>query len=301
MLISDGHANAGDTDLQSLANRSARAFDQGVQTSAFGVGDDFDARLLSALADRGAGGYYYLAQPTQIAPALARELEARLQPVAQAVELRVRLRPEVAATKVYGSRVLDAGEAQAVRAQEVTVDRHAQKRDGIARDRQRDAAGGMRFFMPAFARDDRHAMLLALELPRGLGDRRVGSVEVRYKDRLLGRNVTTEIPIRVAQADSDAASAATTNASVVRTVQAFAAGDAILTAAERVERGDSAGAASILRERAELLARAAERLGDPLFKQDGAHLQRLATAVGGGSDALAIAILLRGSGSGYLR
>jgi Ca-activated chloride channel family protein len=301
MLLSDGQANEGITDRESLAAFSANAFQDGIQTSAFGLGDSFDAPLLGAIADRGAGGYYYLADAAQIAPAFARELDARLVPAALAVEVRVRLRPEVAATKVYGSRALDDREAAAVRAQEVSADVQAERRHGIKRDRQHDASGGMRFFMPSFARDDRHALLLALELPAGVGDRPVGSVELRYKDRLLGRNVTKEIPVRVRYGRSDAESARTIDPSVLRTVQAFAAGDTILAAAGRVDAGDRGGASRLLGERAELLARAAHDLAEPRFKEDGQRLARLATAVGGVSDPLALAVLLRGSGTGYLQ
>lgn len=301
MVLSDGQANAGDTNPASLAQRSATAFQDGIQTSAFGLGDSFDAALMATLADRGAGGYYYLADSTQIAPALARELDARLQPAALAVEVRVRLRPEITPTKVYGSRQLSEVEAMHVRAQEVSADVQAGRRERIARDRQDDAAGGMRFFMPSFARDDQHSILLALQLPAGVGDRPIGTVELRYKDRLLRKNVTRELAIRVRRAPSEAASAATVNASVQRTVQAFAAGDAILAAAERVDAGDRAAAARLLDERAQLLARASKLLGEPLFVDDGKRLARLAAAVGGVSEALPLAILLRGSGYGYLQ
>jgi Ca-activated chloride channel family protein len=155
--------------------------------------------------------------------------------------------------------------------------------------------------MPSFARNDRHALLLALQLPAGVGNRPIGSVEVRYKDRLLGKNVTREIPVRVRYGRSDAESAASIDAGVLRTVQAFAAGDAIMDAAARVNEGDRGGAARILRERGTLLARAAKDLGEPRFNEDGMRLGRLATAVDGVADPLALAVLLRGSGSGYLQ
>jgi len=301
MLLSDGQATAGDTDPAALAGRSSQAFQDGVQTSAFGLGDSFDAGLLSAIADHGAGGYYYLARPQEIAAAFARELDARLVPAALAVELRVRLRPDVKPLKVYGSRQLDQLEAAQVRAQEIGADQQAQHREHIARDRQADAVGGMRFFMPSFARDDHYALLLNLELPPGLAERPIASVEVRYKDRLLGRNVTQEIPVRVRYGSSEAESAATIDPGVLRTVQAFAAGDAILRAAGQVDTGDRAGAASLLRERADLLAGAARRLAEPRFADDSRRLARLAEAVGGVQDPMALALLLRGSGSGYLR
>ena len=302
MLLSDGHANAGDTDPWRLGNRAARAFQDGIQTSAFGLGQDFDAGLMSRIADQGAGGYYYLADSSQIEPVLAREIDARLRPVATAVEVRVRLRPDVSATRVFGSRELTAAEAGAVRAEEVAVDRHESRR-GIASDREFDAAGGMRFFIPAFARADRHATMITLDLPPGAGERSIASVEVRYKDRLLQKNVTRELPVKIRWAATDAESAATENASLQRMAQAFAAGETILEAADRVDSGDRAGARKLLDERADVLRSAATALSEPRLAEDGARLQRLGNAVGGDrqmADALPLVVMLRGSGFGYL-
>jgi Mg-chelatase subunit ChlD len=302
MLMSDGHANGGDTSPENLAQRAGRAFQDGIQTSSFGLGPDFDAALMSRIADRGAGGYYYLADTSQIAPALAREIDARLQPVATAVELRVRLRPDVAASKVFGSRALSGQEASIVRAQEVTIDQQEQQK-GIHRDRQTDAEGGMRFFIPAFARADRHATMITLELPPGTGERSIASVELRYKDRVLHRNVTKEVPVKMRWAESDAESAKTEDPSVTRMALAFAAGETILAAASRVDTGDRAGASAMLDERADVLRRASDSLSEPMLAEDGARLARLATAVGregGVSDPLPLVVMLRGSGYGYL-
>jgi Ca-activated chloride channel family protein len=302
MLLSDGHANAGDTDPTSLSDRAARAFQDGIQTSAFGLGPDYDAPLMSGIADRGAGGYYYLADSSQIEPALAREIDARLRPVATAVELRVRLRPDVSATRVFGSRELSAAESDAVRAQEVAVDQH-ERRHGIAADRQSDASGGMRFFIPAFARADRHATMLTIQLPPGVGERSIASVEVRYKDRLLRKNVTSELVVKMRWVGTDAESASTSNPTVERMEQAFAAGDAILQAADRVDHGDRGAARALLEERAVVMRAAAGALAEPRLVEDAARLDRLADAVGGArplADALPLVVMLRGSGYGYL-
>jgi Ca-activated chloride channel family protein len=304
MLLSDGHANGGDSSLDGLQRRSERAFSDGIQTSTFGLGADFDAKLMSGIADRGSGGYYYLADSTQIADALGRELDARLVPVATGVEVRVRLSPDVHATRVYGSHVLGADEARAVRAQELSVDELEKNRSKIAKDREHDTEGGMRFFMPAFARGDRHAMLLSLNLPKGVGERSIGSLEIRMKDRVSGQNVTLELPLRAAYAKSDAESAASTDRSVAATVQAFAAGDAILAAADRVDMSDRLTAASLLSERAGLLRAAAKTLGEPMLDDDARRFDRLVGAVNGEhmiEDGLQLAVLLRGSGHEYLR
>jgi Ca-activated chloride channel family protein len=302
MLLSDGYANAGDTEPQHLGDRASSAFQSGIQTSAFGLGGDYDAALMSRIADRGAGGYYYLADSSQIAPALATEIDARMRPVATAVELRVRLRPGVVATHVFGSRELGGAEAIAVRTQEVAIDAH-ERRGGIASDRQTDAAGGMRFFIPSFARADRHTTMITLALPPGGGPESVASVELRYKDRLRHRNVSSEVAVHVGHAASDAASAATADRSIEPLAQAFAAGETILDAADRVDAADRTGARRLLDERAEVLRRAAEALGDARLGEDADRVARLASAVGGdGSvrDPLPLVVMLRGSGYGYL-
>ncbi|MGK3991861.1 vWA domain-containing protein [Sorangium sp. So ce1024] len=304
LLVSDGRATNGLTQGERLARLALDAFQRGVQTSALGLGDDYDSQLMSAIASDGAGGYYYLRDPEQIAPALAAELDRRLDPVATAVEVRVRLKRGVELLRVYGSRRLSDAEASRVRAQEVAADVAAASRDGIAADRRDDAEGGMRFFMPVFARDDRHALLLKLRAGPGVGRRAVATVELRYKDRLSRKNVIEELPIEVRHADSDAASAASVDASVARTLQGFAAGESLAEAAARVGRGDRNGAAALLAEREGILHEAAARLGEPMFLEDAARLARLRAHMGaehGLGDPLVLAMLLETAGRSHLR
>ncbi|WP_437285207.1 vWA domain-containing protein [Sorangium sp. So ce406] len=304
LLVSDGRATSGLTHGDRLARLALDAFQRGIQTSALGLGDDYDSQLMSAIASDGAGGYYYLRDPEQIAPALSTELDRRLDPVATAVEVRVRLKSGVDLLRVYGSRRLSDAEASRVRAQEIAADVAALSRDRIAADRREDAAGGMRFFMPMFARDDRHALLLKLSAGPGAGRRAVASVELRYKDRLSRKNVIEEIPIEVRHADNDAASAASVDASVARTLQGFAAGESLAEAAARVGRGDRDGAAALLAEREGILHEAAARLNEPLFLEDAARLTRLRAHIGaerGLGDPLVLAMLLETAGRSHLR
>ena len=158
-----------------LSHLALDAFQKGIQTSSFGFGSDYD----------GAGGYHYLRDPDQIAPALAPALDRRLDPVATTVEVRVRLKPDVGLLRVYGSRRLGEVEAAKVRATEIAADAQAAARDHIKQDRQDDAEGGMRFFIPAFARDDAHALLFKLQVPAGAGGA-----------RLRGSSSSTEIGSR---------------------------------------------------------------------------------------------------------
>lgn len=303
LMLSDGHANMGITAPDRLSKMALDAFQKGVQTSAFGLGPDYDGALMSAIAAEGAGGYYYLRDAPQIAPALATEIDKRLDPVASAVEVRVRLKKDVSLLRVYGSRRLTGQEAARVRAQEVAADVQAEKRDKIAKDRQDDNEGGMRFFMPAFARDDSHALLFQLSVPAGVGDKAIAMVELKYKDRVSKKNVADEFPIKAAYADSDAASGASIDPSVARTVQGFLAGETLNAAAAQVAHGDRAGAIAALQEREQILRQAAETLKEPLFLKDADRLARLRSHAGsdkGLGDPLVLALLLETAGRSHL-
>jgi Ca-activated chloride channel family protein len=304
LLLSDGRANAGITNSDRLAKLALDAFQKGIQTSSFGLGADYDGELMSSIARDGAGGYYYLRDPDQIAPALATELEKRLDPVATAVEVRVRLKKDVSLLRVYGSRRLTEAEASRVRTIEVAADKQAEKRDGIKKDRQDDTEGGMRFFIPAFGRNDSHALLLKLSLPQGAGKRDVALVELKYKDRVAKKNVADELPVTVEYAQSDADSAKSADPSVTRTVQGFAAGEALADAAARIARGDTGSAATLLTEREAILRQAADTLGEPLFLKDADRLARLRSHIGSGTgmgDPLVLSMLLETAALAHMR
>ncbi|MCU0657209.1 MAG: VWA domain-containing protein [Polyangiaceae bacterium] len=304
LLLSDGHVNAGILDKNSLARLALNAFQDGIQTSAFGLGGDYDGPLMSSIAGDGAGGYYYLRDSEQIAPALATELDKRLDPVATGVEVRVRLKKGVELLHVYGSRRLNESEAARVRAQEVAIDAQEQKRNNIKKDRQDDQEGGMRFFFPAFARDDGHALLLKLRAPEGVGSKPLALVELKYKDRVSKKNISEEFPVQVEYAGSDADSFASRSPSVLRTVQGFAAGEALASAAALINRNDRAGASALLAERVGILREAAASLGEPLFLKDAERLERLRShtqTTTGMGDPLVLAMLLETASNVHLR
>lgn len=306
LLLSDGRANAGTLGTPLVSKLALDAFQDGIQTSSFGLGEDYDGELMSAIANEGAGGYYYLRDPEQIAPALTTEMDRRLDPVATAVELRVRLKKGVELLSVYGSKRLTDSEAARVRAQEVAADQQAEKRDKIAQDRKEDKEGGLRFFLPAFARDEAHSLLFKIRLPAGAEKKGVADIEIRYKDRVAKKNVSDETPVAAAFAASDAESAGTVNASVQRTVQGFAAGETLAEAARLVAAGGASRdrAVALLSEREALLRKAAEALGEPLFLKDADRLARLRAHAGqtsGMGDPLVLAMLLETASRSHLR
>lgn len=304
LLLSDGRANAGITDPQRLSMLALDAFQQGTQTSTFGLGVDYDGTLMSAIAADGAGGYYYLRDAEQMAPALSTELDKRLDPAATAVEVRVRLRPDVQLLRAYGSRRLNQEESARVRVQEVAADKQSAQRDNIAEDRQEDADGGMRFFIPAFSRDDTHAMLLKLQMPPGVGRRAVSLIEIKYKDRVHKRNVAEEVRVAIDYANSDAESASSLKPSVARTIQGFSAGEALMQAARLVSQGDRQAALALLTEREQILRQASQTLAEPLFLRGADRMARLRSHMSGYDglgEPLVLSMLLETAARSHLR
>ncbi|MBN2046354.1 MAG: VWA domain-containing protein [Anaerolineaceae bacterium] len=73
LLLTDGLANQGITDPDTLAYHARELHERGVATSTFGVGDGFHELLLESIADQGGGTFYYIDQPGRITPIFAEE------------------------------------------------------------------------------------------------------------------------------------------------------------------------------------------------------------------------------------
>ena len=95
LLLTDGLANVGITDPDELARHAAELRARGVSTSTFGVGNDFDERLLQSLADAGGGHFYYIADAPQIRDAITTEVGETLEVVARDVALEVTAREDI--------------------------------------------------------------------------------------------------------------------------------------------------------------------------------------------------------------
>ena len=59
LLLSDGNANEGLTDIHLIADRCAQMANVGVSTSTYGLGESFNETLMFAMAKAGAGNAYY--------------------------------------------------------------------------------------------------------------------------------------------------------------------------------------------------------------------------------------------------
>lgn len=102
LLLTDGRANHGITDSAELARHASELRRRGVQTSTFGVGADFDERLLGGMADAGGGRFYFIASPEAIPEMVTSELGEALDVVVRGAALEVRLPAGVHAEPLSG-------------------------------------------------------------------------------------------------------------------------------------------------------------------------------------------------------
>ena len=89
LLLTDGLANVGTIDHDALEGVAADLRSEGVATTTFGLGADFDEELLARLATAGGGHFYFIEHPRQIPDVLTSELGETLEVVAPDAELVV--------------------------------------------------------------------------------------------------------------------------------------------------------------------------------------------------------------------
>lgn len=93
LLLTDGLANQGITDHDILTHHASELRQRGIATSAFGVGDDFDEKLLRDIAHEGGGNFYFLESPAQIPDLLTSEIGEALEVVLRRATVHVALQP----------------------------------------------------------------------------------------------------------------------------------------------------------------------------------------------------------------
>jgi Ca-activated chloride channel homolog len=101
LVVSDGHVNAGITDVDQFASLGSKAYADGVVTSTLGYGRGYDETLLAALARSGSGNHVFADNPDAAGAAIAREVDGLLDKVVQAATLTVTFQPAVQMVKLY--------------------------------------------------------------------------------------------------------------------------------------------------------------------------------------------------------
>jgi Ca-activated chloride channel family protein len=104
LLISDGHANAGEQDPKFFAGVAAKSATQKVTTSTIGLGNGYDETILEALAQGGGGAHRFAATIDEAVGAIAAEVNDLLDKTI--VNTVLRITPTAAMTEVPTIEIL---------------------------------------------------------------------------------------------------------------------------------------------------------------------------------------------------
>jgi Ca-activated chloride channel family protein len=74
LLLSDGQANVGETDVEAVGRRAMEARSKGITVSTLGVGYDYNEAMMAEIAIGSGGRFYHIANASQIATYLTGEL-----------------------------------------------------------------------------------------------------------------------------------------------------------------------------------------------------------------------------------
>ncbi len=102
ILLSDGLANRGVTDIYSLSKIASRASAEGIYITTMGLGLHFDEDLMATVAEYGAGNYYFIESPNQIAYIFDKEFGKMSSTIARDAVLEIDLEDDVELEELYG-------------------------------------------------------------------------------------------------------------------------------------------------------------------------------------------------------
>lgn len=89
ILMSDGHANRGIVEMDRLVGIAQQKREEGVTTTAMGLGEDFNEDLLMAMASSGGGAFYFIESPEVTPLIFKEELQGLLSLIGQNLTISV--------------------------------------------------------------------------------------------------------------------------------------------------------------------------------------------------------------------
>lgn len=229
LLLSDGHANAGRTDPDTLGAYAGRCRADGLTLGTIGIGLGYDEVLLSAVAAGGAGNVHFAEEPDAIGAALADEVDGLLEQVVQAASLTVRPGDAVRTVRLFNDQPVSA------------VD------------------GGFLVELGDFGSGETRKLLLRAEIPamQDLGLAEVCRMTLRWTDVATLTTQTVDVPVHVGVVPGDAAKGRIPRPQVTTEYAFQLAQRSRKEAAEALRHGDRGTASTALRRAGEALMEAA--------------------------------------------
>lgn len=228
LLVSDGHANSGLTDPDTLAGIARTATQERVTTSALGFGLGYDETLLSALAKGGNGNELFAESADAAGGAIAGEIDGLLSQSIQAASLLVAMSAHVRAVRVVNELTSAMVE------------------------------GGLQIELGGFYAEETRKLLLTFDIPGmpALGLTQVATLALRYVDTTTLKEQVVEMPLHVNVVPGDEAAGRIANPVVVTELAFQRAQQVKRNAVRNLSLGDVGSAGAELRKARDLVSQA---------------------------------------------
>jgi len=90
LLITDGQANVGETNVDRIVSQAQQLAAKGVSTSTIGIGRDFNEDLLMPMAEAGQGNAWHVQEPQDMVKIFERELKGLVSQIGHSVTLGIK-------------------------------------------------------------------------------------------------------------------------------------------------------------------------------------------------------------------
>jgi Ca-activated chloride channel family protein len=114
LLLSDGQANVGETDLEKVGYRALEARQKGLVISTLGVGSDYNEALMAEIATQGGGRFYHIQDDSEINAYLTGEMGEMAELAARDVKIVLNIPPGMVLMPLSAAYPTSQGEGKAI-------------------------------------------------------------------------------------------------------------------------------------------------------------------------------------------
>lgn len=242
MLLSDGRANIGATRVEELSALAAQQLRRGVSVSTMGIGLDYDEKIMTAIAQNGAGNYHFIEDSSSLVGVFEKESKGLNSTVARKTVVTLTVSPGVELLEIRGFPHTMKGNEAKIQLAELFAH---QRKDIMVRLGVTSGEAGR---VPVLA------------------------ARVDYEDVAQQKRVHAVTRVS-AVSTTNSEKLASVDATVMKDVEKAGVAKSLEDAMHAYERGDRAGAQKVLREQRQRLKKSARDYGfeddDSVARVDG--------------------------------
>lgn len=218
ILMSDGQANRGVTNIPSLERKAEACLNKGVSLTTIGLGLDYNEALMAQMARAGAGNYHFVEDERSMARVFETEAKGLTTTVAKKTNLVIDLAPGVEMLKLHGYKYRAKGNR-------VTVP------------------------LAEFVSRQRKEILVRLSVSaQKSGARPILGMRLKYEDMLNARDVSSKLALSTSVSADEQVVKKNVEKKVIAHAQKVEVADTMERAMVEYEKGNQKQAAQMLEE-----------------------------------------------------